>query len=336
MPGITSHDALRNGALLVGHSEAGVVRITGADRATWLQGLLTNDIEALGAGHGCYAAWLTPQGRMLTDAVVLAEDDSMTVELPGPVVDALVRQLHEAIFAEDVGLADESGGWRTLGVYGDRAAEVVARSLVGSRPSTHGLDAATLTGWTELQHAALPHLGRLVRVGTYGVPGYLLRVPVDQADLWTSRLRLAGAALATVEAIEYARIETGRPRFLVDMDADTIPLEAGIEGRAISFTKGCYVGQEVIVRVVHRGGGRVARKLVGLAIDGPDVPLARAAVRADKGEVGRVTSAAWSPRLLRTVALAYVHRDVATPGTPVTVHCNGVDVPAAVKAFPIE
>jgi folate-binding protein YgfZ len=336
LPAITSHDALRNGALLVGHGESGVVRVTGADRATWLQGLLTNDVEALGPGRGCYAAWLTPQGRMLTDAVVLAEDDSLTVELPGPIVEPLFRQLNEAVFAEDVRLADESGGWRALGVYGDRAAEVIARSLVGSRPSTHVLDAARLTGWTELEHAALPHLGRLLRVGTYGVPGYLLRVPVDQADLWTSRLRLAGATLATVEAIEYARIETGRPRFLVDMDADTIPLEAGIEARAISFTKGCYVGQEVIVRVVHRGGGRVARKLVGLAIDGPDVPLARAAVKAEKGEIGRVTSAAWSPRLLRTVALAYVHRDYVTPGSQVTVHCNGADVVATVKAFPIE
>jgi tRNA-modifying protein YgfZ len=331
-----SHDVLRDGALLVGHGDAGVVRVAGADRATWLQGLLTNDVEALRPGQGCYAAWLTPQGRMLTDAVVLAEDDSLTIELPAAIVGALFRQLNDAVFAEEVELADESGAWRSLGVYGERAGEVLARSLVGSRPPAHGLDAATLNGWLELEHAALPHLGRVARVGTYGVAGFILRVPVDQADLWTSRLRLAGATLATAEAIEYARIETGRPRFLVDMDADTIPLEAGIESRAISFTKGCYVGQEVIVRVVHRGGGRVARKLVGLAIDGPDVPLARAAVKAERGEIGRVTSAAWSPRLLRTVALAYVHRDFVAPGTAVTVHCNGTDVPATVKAFPIE
>lgn len=335
MPAITSHDVLRDGALLVGHGESGVVRVAGADRATWLQGLLTNDVEALRPGHGCYAAWLTPQGRMLTDAVVLHEDDSLAVEVPAAIVEALLRQLDEAIFAEDVRLTDESGAWRTLGVYGDRSAEVIARSLIGSRPSTHGLDAAALHGWSELEHAPLPPLGRVARVGTYGVPGFAMRVPTDQADLWTSRLRLAGATLATAEAIEYARIETGRPRFLVDMDADTIPLEAGIESRAISFTKGCYVGQEVIVRVVHRGGGRVARKLVGLAIDGPDVPLARAPVKAGDREIGRVTSAAWSPRLLRTVALAYVHRDFVAPATAVSVHCQGADVPATVTSFPI-
>jgi folate-binding protein YgfZ len=119
------------------------------------------------------------------------------------------------------------------------------------------------------------------------------------------------------------------------MDADTIPLEAGIEDRAISFTKGCYVGQEVIVRIVHRGGGRVVRKLVGLALDGPCVPTARAAVKGGRKEIGRVTSAAWSPRLRRSVALAYVHRDFVSPGTAVAVQCGGNDVDATVQPLPM-
>jgi folate-binding protein YgfZ len=116
------------------------------------------------------------------------------------------------------------------------------------------------------------------------------------------------------------------------MDTDTIPLEAGLEDRAISRSKGCYVGQEVIVRVQDRGHGRVARRLVGLTFDASAaVPARDAAIRAGEREIGRVTSAAWSPSLARPVALGYVHRDFVEPGTPVLV---GGD-PAAVSALPI-
>ncbi|MGE0813714.1 MAG: folate-binding protein YgfZ [Vicinamibacterales bacterium] len=338
MPGLVSHSVLLNSALVVTHGDTGVVRVSGPDRATWLQGLLSNDVQALTPGRGCYSAWLTPQGRMLTDAVVLAERESLTVELPPLLAAPLFRQLTAAIFAEDVVAVDESATWRTLGVYGTHAAEVIARVLVGSRARASGssLSAETLEDWPEYTHAGLPPDGRMYAARTFGVPGYVLRVPADQTDLWASRLRLAGGVLAAPEAIEYARIEAGRPQFLVDMDADTIPLEAGIEDRAISFTKGCYVGQEVVVRVLHRGGGRVARKLVGLALDGADVPQARAAISSERGEIGRVTSAAWSPRLLRAVAMGYVHRDFTEPGTAVTVQCGPDAVPATVKAFPIE
>ena len=146
---------------------------------------------------------------------------------------------------------------------------------------------------------------------------------------WPARTR------SPAEVVEFARIEAGRPEFLVDMDADTIPLEAGIEDRAISFTKGCYVGQEVIVRVVHRGGGRVARKLVGLRLDGASVPGAagRGAGRTPRGrprhERGVVAAARGA------VALGYVRREFVEPGTTLAVDCDGTPVPAVVSALPI-
>ena len=105
-----------------------------------------------------------------------------------------------------------------------------------------------------------------------------------------------------------------RPAFLVDMDEHTIPLEAGIEDRAISFTKGCYVGQEVIVRVMHRGHGRVAKKLVGLLFEKSATPHAGDLVGSDKREIGRLTSVVWSPALERPIALGYVHRDFVEEG----------------------
>jgi folate-binding protein YgfZ len=124
--------------------------------------------------------------------------------------------------------------------------------------------------------------------------------------------------------------------FLVDMDEHTIPLEAGIEGRAVSFTKGCYVGQEVIVRVVQRGQGRVAKKLVGLLFEAGASPRAGDIVQRDERDVGRLTSAAWSPALKRPIALAYVHRDFLQPGNVLLAHSaeSSALIPATVVALP--
>ncbi len=331
----TEFDVLRQGAALVPRIGRSVVRVSGAERATWLQGLLTNDVQALVTGQGCYAAWLTPQGRMITDVVVLAEEDAITLDVPAALSDTVCRQLRAAIFAEDVSLTDEGQAWGMVGVHGPSAAGAVSRAAVGSRTTADRLTADTLQGWPEFAHAPLGPLGRVMRLDHYGAPGFVIRVSVEARDLWVSRLRLAGATPLGPEAVEFARIEAGRPEFLVDMDADTIPLEAGIEDRAISFTKGCYVGQEVIVRIVHRGGGRVARKLVGLRFVTASMVVTRASVRAERGEIGRVTSAAWSPRVGGTVALAYVHRDFVEPGTVVTVDCEEGPASATVCAFPI-
>ena len=331
----TDVDVLQQGAAVIPRVGRYVVRVSGSERATWLQGLLTNDVQALAPGQGCYAAWLTPQGRMITDAVVLAEENTLTVDVPVALGELVYRQLDAAIFAEDVQITDEGALWGMVGVHGLNAAATMSRAMVGSRPSATRLSAEAMMDWPEYANAPLGLLGRVMRLDHYGTPGFVIRVPVDARDLWMSRLRLAGGTPIAAEVVEFARIEAGRPEFLVDMDADTIPLEAGIEDRAISFTKGCYVGQEVIVRVVHRGGGRVARKLVGLKLDSASVPAARAPVRGERGEVGRVTSAAWSPRLRCTVALAYVHRDFVEPGTSLTVDCDGTPVPAVVSAFPI-
>jgi folate-binding protein YgfZ len=143
------------------------------------------------------------------------------------------------------------------------------------------------------------------------------------------------ASLTPVEfdTFEVIRIERGVPRFLADMGEDTIPLEAGIEDRAISFTKGCYVGQEVIVRVTTRGGGRVAKKLVRWIADpsAEIVPLPAAKIVSFDKEVGRVTSAAFSPTANRVVGLGYVHRDCVAAGNELTVVWNDARIKVAVQ-----
>ena len=152
--------------------------------------------------------------------------------------------------------------------------------------------------------------------------------------------RIAAVALPEIDEDTWTtcRVEAGRPEYGIDMDEETIPLEAGLESRAISFTKGCYVGQEVIVRVRDRGQGRVARRLVGLA--GPAGAAAEGALRAGgaildgEREVGRVTSAADSPALRCAVALGYVHRDSAAAGRELRVRTSDAVVAVSVKSLP--
>ena len=157
------------------------------------------------------------------------------------------------------------------------------------------------------------------RVTDTGEPGFDVYVETAHAAALTSALTAAGVAALDRDTAEAIRIEAGVPRFGRDMDEDTIPLEAGIETRAISFSKGCYVGQEVIIRVLHRGHGRVARKLMGLRIESGAVPSAGTPVRDGTREIGHVTSSAQSPAAKQPVALAYLHRDFLTPGTTVSV-----------------
>ena len=144
----------------------------------------------------------------------------------------------------------------------------------------------------------------VVRVTDTGEPGYDLYVERAQAGALKTALGAVDVEEADEPAAEAIRIEAGVPLFRRDMGEDTIPLEAGIESRAISFTKGCYVGQEVVIRVLHRGHGRVARKLVGLLIDGQQVPSAGAVIRSGEREIGRVTSSTLSPALKRPATRA--------------------------------
>ena len=157
----------------------------------------------------------------------------------------------------------------------------------------------------------------VARCDQLDVPGFVVYVAATALESVSNLLLERGAAPASAEAIEAARIEAGYPLYGRDMNDDVIPLEAGIEGRAISFTKGCYVGQEVVIRIMHRGHGRVARKLVAFRIDG-ELPSPGTTLLVGGNDVGFVTSAARSPRF-GPIALGYVHRDHAEPGSRVDV-----------------
>ena len=272
--------------------ECGILRVTGADRVTWLNGLLTNDITS---GPG-YSAWLTPQGRMISDMFVVPRPDDLLLEVPAPLAAALAARLDGMIFAEDVRVADASAEVFALEMCGpdwQRALEAVVHSL--SSP-----DAMTL------RPAAVPVTGAVA---------YLSRVAFVGA---AEALAHAGIVALDDPTAEVLRVEAGVPQFLVDMGEDTIPLEAGLD-HAISHTKGCYVGQEIIVRIRDRAHGRVARHLVGLIFEGDGVPPVHQPVLQDGRQVGRLTSAVRSVVLDSPIGLAMLHRDAASAGTRVTL-----------------
>jgi folate-binding protein YgfZ len=322
----SAYQAARQTAAFLDRSARGRIAVRGRDRASYLQGLLTNDIQVLKTGEGCYAAYLTAQGRMIADLWVYELGDVIMLSLAGELTSAVMARLDQFIFSEDVQLGDVSETFAQIAVVGPDAARVV-EALFDEPPA---MSLATLPEHGNLRGHMSRHPAIITRVTDTGEPGFDVYVERDQIGWLKGRLAAGGVPEADDEAAEALRIEAGVPMFHRDMDEDTIPLEAGIETRAISMTKGCYVGQEIIVRVLHRGHGRVARKLVGLTIDGESIPARGAVVASADRTVGQVTSAVKSPALHQPVALAYVQRDFIPPGTVLSVG----GVPATVTALP--
>jgi folate-binding protein YgfZ len=310
-----SHDgyqALHEGAALLDRrAERGRVELRGGDRRSYLHGLLTNDVAGLATGTGCYAALLTPQGRMISDMRVSELRDRLIIDLPAATTAAVSQRLGDFIFSEDVEVQDLSGALGQWGLYGPRAAEVAGAVI--DEDSGAGIGSIPPGGNVERTFQGRPVI--VIRSDDFGVDGFEILVEESASDLLGQALVDDGARLVDAATTDVARVEAGRPAFGRDMDATTIPLEAGIEDRAISLTKGCYVGQEIIIRVLHRGQGRVAKRLVGMvgaAADGPLQPGMR--VESAGREIGSLTSAVDSPRLRRPIALGYVHRDFSEPG----------------------
>jgi folate-binding protein YgfZ len=314
MISVTGYRAARDHAAIVDRRDRARIVVSGHDRASYLQGLLTNDIEALKPGEGCYAAYLTPQGRMISDVHVYELGDVMLLALPAQTKDVVLTKLDQFIFSEDVQLGDVTQTFFDLAVVGPDAGRVLG-SVLGEGESA-GFESMPEHGNRRLQFGGQPAI--VARITDLGEPGFDVFVQKEQAGELEQALDGAGVARLDEGLVEAIRIEAGVPKFGRDLDEDTIPLEAGLESRAISFSKGCYVGQEVIIRVLHRGHGRVARRLSGVIFEGDRSPAAGAAVIADGREIGRVTSSAISPALRRPIALAYLHRDSWAAGTSLT------------------
>jgi len=331
------YESARERAGLIDRSDRGKVAVAGSDHASFLHAMLTNDIAALRPGTGCYAALLTPQGRMITDLRVVELGEMALLDMHGPAAKPFIERMDQFIFSEDVRLGDLTEAFDEIRVVGPEAARVLADALREASGEHDLPSAADLAGFAEFQCLRLPFRGSvvvLVATGDAGVAGFDVCTERKDAAIVRRAMTEAGATPLSDETAEVLRVEAGVPAFPLDMDTETIPLEAGIEGRAISFTKGCYPGQEVIIRILHRGHGRVARRLVGLTVAGNEVPSRGDPLRAGEKEVGRVTSAVLSPTLGRPIALGYVHHDLAEPGTSVTIVHGDASFTAEVTRLP--
>src|SRR6185503_7294404 len=309
MPGIAVQYRTIAGAAGWRHvPERGYLQVAGRDRLSFLQALVTNDVGSLQPGQGAYAAWLTPQGRMISDLRLHVRPETVLAGVPASGAAALAVSLDRLIFSEDVTITDVSARMTTIAVAGGEASSVLARACSAD---TAALD--RLVTWSHVDVDG----GFIVRTDDTRLPCYELCLAVEHETDAAARLTAGGATQMSSELSTALRIDAGRPLFGIDMDTETIPLEAGLLDRAISTSKGCYVGQEVIIRVLHRGGGRVARKLVRVQVEG-DAPQRDAKIFSADREIGFITSAADSPRL-GAIALGYVHRDFAETGTAVDV-----------------
>jgi tRNA-modifying protein YgfZ len=300
---------LREGCGLVDRSERGKLALTGAGRKEFLNGQVTNDVEALAMGDGCYAAFLTPKGKMLGDVRILDAPDELLLDTERVSLQALFDMIRRYSIGYDVELHK-----RTL--------ESGMLSLVG--PRARAVAGAVDLPEAEHSHAAAALAGRDVRLIVTEEGVDVLCDAEDTAAVIVS-LTEAGAVPVSEDAAEVVRVERGRPRYGIDLDDSVIPQEAGLNERAVSFTKGCYVGQETVARLHYKG--KPNRHLRGLRLSEPTPP--GTPLTLEGREVGRLGSAVVSPTF-GPIGLALVRRE-APPGSTVDV---GEAVSAEVVALP--
>jgi len=297
--------ALTQGCGLIDRSERGKLALTGTERKSFLAGQVTNDIEGLAPGGGCYAAFLTHKGKMLGDLRVLdVEDDGRDEPEPTLLLDtdrATLQALFDLVRRFKIGYDVE---------LHKRTVQRGLLSLVG--PGARAVAAAEAVGVDEHGHRPGAIAGHAVRLIATEA-GVDVLCEADATEDVRAALRAAGATPVSEDAAEIVRVESGRPRYGVDVDDATIPQEAGLNARAVSFTKGCYVGQETVARLFYRG--KPNRHLRGLKLSEP-VP-AGAELRLGERVVGTLTSSLVSPAF-GPIALALVRRE-AVPGDTVEV-----------------
>ncbi len=309
---ITEYEAITAACGLLDRSERGKLALTGADAKGFLQGQVSNDVEALVPGTGCYAAFLTPKGKMLGDLRILDAGDELLLDTER----VALQELFNMIRRFSIGYA----------------VELHKRTLERGLLSLLGPQSARAAGVDDLAEDEHAH----VVTEFDGIPVRAIRTDLgvdllcdaEQTAALTQALRDSGAVPVSDEVAECVRVEHGRPRFGVDLDDTVIPQEAALNERAVSFTKGCYVGQETVARLYYRG--KPNRHLRGLRLSAP-------ATGGDEivfggRTVGKLSSVARSPAL-GPLALGLVRRE-APPGSAVTVGAD--EVGAVVVELPFE
>jgi folate-binding protein YgfZ len=300
----TEYEALRRHAVVFDRSHRGRLRISGAKAADMLTGLVTNDVVAIAAGQGQYAAALTPKGKIIADLRIFRDEGDFLIDVPPRASEGWLANVRKYVNPRFAPYEDVTTSIRDLGVFGVAARLVVAEMT--------GVSSSVLGVLPTYSHIAVMIDGARVlvaRVPDLELEGFELFAPPETYEMLWERALSAKATPGGLETWEIARVEAGRPEWGVDIDESTLPQEANFEElHAISYTKGCYTGQETVARVHFRG--HVNRHLRGLRSASPEPPMALAGLFDATGKnVGDVRSTAASPRL-GGIGLGMVRREV--------------------------
>jgi folate-binding protein YgfZ len=322
---LPNYAAVREGgAGVIDLSSRGRLLVNGSEAVMFLNGLITNDMKTLAVNSWMPAAFANVQGRLLALVRVIHREDGFLIDTEGASRATVLKLLERFTLAGDFHVAELTDQMASISVQGNKATEIV--SAVVHEP----VSALSRQSVVKLHAGEIPVT--LIRATHTGEDGFDLFVEAENGEYLRNELIKAGAREMDEKVAEILRIEAGIPRYGTDIDESTVVTEANLD-EAVSFTKGCYVGQEIIIRIQHRG--HVAKKLAGLTF-ADDRPVADGAkILAEDGkEIGRVTSSTFSPALDRAIALGYVKYDYLKPETSVKIAKASDERAAEVAALP--
>jgi len=325
---VREHRALSESVGLIDLSSHTRLWITGRDHLRFLQGQVTNDVQRLEPGQGCHAAQVDVRGRLQADLHLYRLPDGMLLEAEPGLTQHMTTRFQKYVFRAEVVIRDLSSSYGLLSLQGPRAQETLRRLSVPA-PVEPLRVISFETGGHGLVHC--------IRRTRLRVPGYDLFVPLEAlrnlANGMARAVAVLGGRLCGWQALELARVEAGRPRFGQDMDERHLPLECGLEETAVSFDKGCYLGQEILARVMTYG--EPPKKLCGLEVlHAPEELLpSETELHAEKGVVGYVTSLIHSPKWNKHIGLGYLRRGYFDVGT--TLHLHTARGPVRVRVVPL-
>lgn len=324
--GRTVQIAAHMGAAFFDLSSRAKMMVSGGDASALLQSLATADVASLPVHGVCYTAFLNPTGHVLADGYVHRLPEGYLLHTEPELREQLPAYLRRYVLRSKVAISDATEAWALILVVGPLSGRVVCAAL--EQPETSLAERDGRQCWMPVSEdmGALAFHWQMA-----GASGVGLLAPAGAAPVLGAQVAAAGAVAGTAGDLDALRIEGGTPRYGRDMDESTLALEAHIS-RAISETKGCYVGQEVVARILARG--HCNRALVGLLLGSADPGQVESAVTANSKSVGRVTSVARSHWLGQTIALAYVRRQWASPGSAVQVGYGGGTIQATVTELP--
>jgi folate-binding protein YgfZ len=323
---LAEYAALRQGAGILDLSFRGRLCVLGADAQRFLNGQVTNNVKDLKIGEGCYAALVSAKGKLHSDLHIYRLENEMLLDFEPGLSASVAERLEKFVIAEDARVIDAAPHYGLLSVQGPQAAEVVGRL------GPHWTPPPKEMGVAKVEDPALgeTYVAALPRLRSRDLD---LFVPAAAMKDAAARLLAAGGRLCGWQALETTRIEAGLPRFGADMDETNLAPEA-LDTRAISYAKGCYIGQEVIARI--RTYGQVAKSLRALRLGGEskEAPASGTKLFLGEKEVGRITSAVWSPAMEAIIALGYVRREANQTGTELEAQTSGGRIPARIVELP--